>query len=108
MQELDFLVDNRRVNRIEVVKSVVSKFIEERPSDRIELIAFAAAPYLVSPLTLDHDWLQQNLERVSPAVAAVDATAIGSPIAARLHHLPATAAKSKALIPPTDGMNTYD
>src|SRR5271170_918894 len=35
MQALDFQVDNRRVNRIEVVKSVVSKFIEERPNDRI-------------------------------------------------------------------------
>ncbi len=67
MQALDFAIDNRRVNRIEVVKSVVSKFIEERPNDRIGLIAFAGAPYLVSPITLDHDWLQQNLERVNVA-----------------------------------------
>ena len=77
MQALDFLVDNRRVNRIQVVKSVVSRFIEERPNARIGLIAFAAAPYLVSPLTLDHDWLQQNLERVSTALAGEDGTAIG-------------------------------
>jgi len=105
MQALDFLVDNRRVNRIEVVKSVVSKFIEERPSDRIGLIAFAAAPYLVSPLTLDHDWLQQNLERVSTAVAADDGTAIGSAIAASVNRLRTTAAKSKVVILLTDGMN---
>jgi len=105
MQALDFLVDNRRVNRIEVVKSVVSIFIEERPSDRIGLIAFAAAPYLVSPLTLDHDWLQQNLERVSTAVAADDGTAIGSGIAAGVNRLRTTAAKSKVMILLTDGMN---
>ena len=105
MQALDFLVDNRRVNRIEVVKSVVSKFIEERPSDRIGLIAFAAAPYLVSPLTLDHDWLQQNLERVSTAVAGDDGTAIGSAIAAGVNRLRTTAAKSKVMILLTDGMN---
>jgi Ca-activated chloride channel family protein len=105
MQALDFLVDNRRVNRIEVVKSVVSKFIEERPSDRIGLIAFAAAPYLVSPLTLDHDWLQQNLERVSTAAAADDGTAIGSAIAASVNRLRTTAAKSKVVILLTDGMN---
>src|SRR6202140_986652 len=30
MQALDFQIDNRRVNRIEVVKAVVSKFIDER------------------------------------------------------------------------------
>ncbi|HEY4971303.1 MAG TPA: VWA domain-containing protein, partial [Steroidobacteraceae bacterium] len=105
MQALDFLVDGHRVNRIEVVKSVVSKFIEERPDDRIGLIAFAAAPYLVSPLTLDHDWLQQNLERVSTAVGNDDGTAIGSAIAASVNRLRTTNAKSKVLILLTDGMN---
>jgi Ca-activated chloride channel family protein len=44
MQALDFTVDNYRVNRIAVVKSVVSRFIDERPDDRIGLIAFAAEP----------------------------------------------------------------
>jgi len=105
MQALDFLVDNHRVNRIEVVKSVVAKFIEERPNDRIGLIAFAAAPYLVSPLTLDHDWLQQNLERVSTALAGEDGTAIGSAIAASVNRLRTTNAKSKVVILLTDGMN---
>src|SRR5271155_3687870 len=105
MQALDFLVDDRRVNRIEVVKSVVSKFIEERPNDRIGLIAFAAAPYLVSPLTLDHDWLQQNLERVSTAAANDDGTAIGSAIAASVNRLRTTNAKSKIVVLLTDGMN---
>jgi Ca-activated chloride channel homolog len=98
-------VDDRRVNRIEVVKSVVSKFIEERPDDRIGLIAFAAGPYLVSPLTLDHDWLQQNLERVSTAPADDDGTAIGSAIAAAVNRLRTTTAKSKVVILLTDGMN---
>jgi Ca-activated chloride channel homolog len=105
MQALDFLVDDRRVNRIEVVKSVVSKFIDERPNDRIGLIAFAAGPYLVSPLTLDHDWLQQNLERVSTAPAGDDGTAIGSAIAASVNRLRTTTAKSKVVILLTDGMN---
>ena len=104
MQALDFKVDHQRVNRIEVVKSVVSKFIDERPDDRIGLIAFAGAPYLVSPITLDHDWLQQNLERVS--VGAVDdGTAIGSAIAACVNRLRLTPAKSKVVILLTDGVN---
>src|SRR6202451_4427164 len=105
MQALDFLVDGRRVNRIEVVKSVVSRFIEERPNDRIGLIAFAAAPYLVSPLTLDHDWLQQNLERVNTPAANDDGTAIGSAIAAGVNRLRTTSAKSKIMVLLTDGMN---
>jgi Ca-activated chloride channel family protein len=104
MQALDFKLADRRVNRIEVVKSVVSKFIDERPDDRIGLIAFAGKPYLVSPLTLDHDWLQQNLERITVA-GADDGTAIGSAIAAGVNRLRGTAAKSKVIILLTDGMN---
>ena len=104
MQALDFLIDNQRVNRIEVVKSVVSKFIDERPNDRIGLIAFAGVPYLVSPITLDHDWLQQNLERVNIGNAD-DGTAIGSAIAAGVNRLRTTPAKSKVVVLLTDGVN---
>ena len=104
MQALDFQIDNQRVNRIEVVKSVVSKFIDERPDDRIGIIAFAGAPYLVSPITLDHDWLQQNLERVAVG-GADDGTAIGSAIAASVNRLRLTQAKSKVIILLTDGVN---
>jgi Ca-activated chloride channel family protein len=104
MQALDFRIDHQRVNRIEVVKSVVSKFIDERPDDRIGLIAFAGAPYLVSPITLDHDWLQQNLERVTVG-GTDDGTAIGSAIAAGVNRLRLTPAKSKVVILLTDGVN---
>jgi Ca-activated chloride channel family protein len=104
MQALDFKVDNTRVNRIAVVKSVVSKFIDERPNDRIGLVAFAGAPYLVSPLTLDHDWLQQNLERINVGMGD-DGTAIGSAIAAAVNHLRTTTTKSKVVILLTDGVN---
>jgi Ca-activated chloride channel family protein len=104
MQALDFAMGQKRINRIEVVKSVVSKFIEERPDDRIGLIAFAGVPFLISPLTLDHDWLQGNLGRLS-VTSVDDGTAIGSAIAACVNRLRLTAAKSKVVILLTDGVN---
>jgi len=104
MQALDFKMGGQRVNRIDVVKSVVSKFIEERPDDRIGIVSFAGAPYLISPLTLDHDWLQQNLDRISVA-GTDDGTAIGSAIAASVNRLRESPAKSKIVILLTDGMN---
>ena len=78
MQALDFKVDGQPVNRVDVVKSIVAKFIEDRPNDRIGIVVFAGAPYLVSPLTLDHDWLQQNLGRVT-TVGTEDAAAGTAP-----------------------------
>jgi Ca-activated chloride channel family protein len=107
MQALDFKVNGQPVNRIDVVKSVVSKFIDDRPNDRIGIIAFSAAPYLVSPPTLDHDWLQQNLDRVKVAgdMGVEDGTAIGSAIASATNRLRDLPSKSKIIVLLTDGAN---
>ncbi len=104
MQALDFKVDDTPVSRIAVVRSIVSRFIDGRPDDRIGLIAFAGVPYMVSPLTLDHDWLLQNLQRVDTGTND-DGTAIGSAIAAAVNLLRARATKSKVVILLTDGVN---
>lgn len=104
MEAMDFELDGKPVNRIEVVKSVVSKFIQDRPNDRIGLIAFAGRPYLVSPLTLDHDWLQQRLDQVRVGMVE-DGTAIGSAITSGVNRLREQEAKSRIMILLTDGMN---
>jgi len=104
MRSLDFRLDDKPASRVDVVKSVVSKFIQARPNDRIGLTIFAGAPYLVSPLTLDHDWLLQNLDRVK--IGAVDdGTAIGSAIAAGVNRLRDQSASSKVIVLLTDGQN---
>jgi Ca-activated chloride channel family protein len=104
MQALDFKIDGQPANRIDIVKSVVSKFIDARPNDRIGIIGFAGVPYLVSPLTLDHDWLQQNLDRVQIG-SVQDGTAIGSAIAAGVNRLRDQPGKSKVIVLLTDGEN---
>ena len=75
MEALDFTIDNEPANRVDVVKKVVSRFIDERPNDRIGLVAFAGRPYMVSPLTLDHQWLQKRLNTIHPGMVE-DGTAI--------------------------------
>src|SRR6266403_2390123 len=59
----DFTIGGEQATRVEAIREVTHKFIEARPNDRIGIIAFAGRPYVVSPMTLDHDWLLQNLER---------------------------------------------
>jgi Ca-activated chloride channel family protein len=94
----------QRVSRIDEIKDVTRKFIEARPNDRIGIIAFGTVPYLVSPLTLDHDWLLENLDRVKIGLVA-DNTAIGSAIAASCLRLKDRESKSKVIILLTDGDN---
>ena len=100
----DFTIGNTRANRIEAVKRVTEQFIRERPNDRIGLVAFAGKPYLVSPLTLDHDWLIQNLDRLRIGLVE-DGTAIGSAIATGANRLKDKEAKTKLIVLLTDGDN---
>ncbi len=100
----DFKVKRKPTDRLTVVKTVMEDFIEKRPNDRIGIVAFAAAPYLVSPLTLNHEWLQQNLKRLRIGMIE-DGTAIGSAIGTSVNRLRAQKAKSRILILLTDGAN---
>lgn len=104
MEALDFKLENKPANRLEVVKDVVSKFVKERPNDRIGIVAFAGRPYMVSPLTLDHDWLTRRLTDVKIGQVE-DGTAIGSAIVSAANHLKEQEAKSRIMILLTDGMN---
>ncbi|MFH1244962.1 MAG: VWA domain-containing protein, partial [Candidatus Omnitrophota bacterium] len=100
----DFKIGMRRQNRLEIVKQVVREFISGRTNDRIGLVAFSARAYTVCPLTLDHNWLVENLERVQIGMIE-DGTAVGSAISSSLNRLKDVPAKSKVIILLTDGVN---
>ncbi|MDQ3623758.1 MAG: VWA domain-containing protein [Verrucomicrobiota bacterium] len=100
----DFTIGNLRSNRLDAVKQVTEKFIKARPNDRLGIVAFAGRPYLVSPLTLDHDWLLQNLDRLRIGLVE-DGTAIGSAIASASNRIKDKQAKSKIIVLLTDGDN---
>jgi Ca-activated chloride channel family protein len=104
MRAMDFEIDGKRVDRLEVVKKAVKDFVKKRPDDKIGLIAFAEYAYTVCPLTLDHDWLEKNLERAKIGMIA-DGTAIGTAISASLNRLKDTPSKEKIIVLLTDGRN---
>lgn len=100
----DFELKGQRVNRLDIAKDVLAKFIENRPNDRIGLVAFAGRAYVASPLTLDHDFLMQNLGRLYLGMIE-DQTAIGSGLSTALNRLRDVESKSKIVILMTDGQN---
>ena len=87
--------DSRRA--LDAIRDVTRKFIAGRPNDRIGIIAFAGRPYVVSPMTLDHDWLLQNLDRIRIGLVE-DGTAIGSAMAAAANRLNDKRSKSRAIV----------
>ena len=104
MYTKDFTIGGDRATRLDAIKEVTRKFIEGRPNDRIGIIAFAGRPYVVSPMTLDHDWLMQNLERVRVGLVE-DGTAIGSAMASAANRLNDKHSKSRVIVLLTDGEN---
>lgn len=98
----DFMLDNKRANRADVLKKVIPDFIEARPNDRIGATVFASEAYVLSPLTINHNWLLQNIERLD-AGRLGNRTAMGNAIALSLTRLEGSKAKSKVVVLLTDG-----
>jgi Ca-activated chloride channel family protein len=91
-------------NRFEAARAVASEFIDNRVSDRVGLIVFAAKAYTQTPLTLDYNFLQRMLDEVQVGVIE-DGTAIGTALAMATNRLKSTEAQSKVIIVLTDGQN---
>jgi len=101
----DFEIRGERVNRVQMAKSVLERFVAKRPSDRIGLVAFGTQAYIASPITLDHDFLLKNLERMNLNTINGNQTAIGSALSTAVNRLRELKSKSKIVILMTDGQN---
>ncbi|MBU1695374.1 MAG: VWA domain-containing protein [Verrucomicrobia bacterium] len=104
MRAEDLSTATHVMNRLDAAKAVMDRFIQARPGDRIGIVAFAAMPYSLAPLTLDHGWLLRQMERLETGMVE-DGTAIGDAIAAAINRLRDSVAKSKVVVLLTDGMN---
>jgi Ca-activated chloride channel homolog len=104
MASEDFMVRGERTSRIEIAKKVLNEFVDNRPNDRIGLVAFAGRAYVAAPLTLDHDFLHANIDRLRLGLIE-DRTAIGSALAAAANRLRDLKSKSRIIILMTDGQN---
>lgn len=105
MEALDFTVQGRQVSRMQVVKGVMGRFLEERSGDRVGLIIFGNQAFVLSPLTLDRHAVRQLLENLVPRIAG-DGTAIGDALGLGVKKLRERPPGSRVLILVADGENT--
>ena len=101
----DFVVKGERVNRFNMARTVLKGFIDKRPNDRIGLVLFATQAYIATPLTLDHDYLQENIDRLEIGAISENSTAIGDGLGTAVNRLRDLKSKSKIVILMTDGQN---
>ena len=91
-------------DRLEAAKEVGTKFILERPQDKIGLVVFAGESFTQCPLTTDQAVLVNLLRDVKSGIIE-DGTAIGLGLANAVNRLKESTAKSKVIILLTDGVN---
>ncbi len=98
------LAEDFKPNRLEAAKKVAENFIKGRNSDRIGLVEFAGEAFTQTPLTIDHNVLLSQLDKVKSGVIE-DGTALGDGLATAINRIKDSKAQSKVIILLTDGVN---
>lgn len=68
--------------RLDATKAAIKAFVRSRRDDRIGLVVFSDNPYVVSPLTFDHDYVLRYIDFVDDQILQNEGqTAIGDGLA---------------------------
>ena len=107
MQARGFDPSSPLSTRFDVVKEIVSDFIEKRKNDNIGLVVFGAYSFIASPLTYDENILKGIVKELYIGMAG-KYTALYESLAQGVNLLKMSDSKSKVIILLTDGFNTPD
>lgn len=99
------LARDLKPNRLEALKTVAARFINNRPNDRIGLVEYAGESYTKTPLTSDKGIVLSALKDINYNTIIEGGTAIGMGLATAVNRLKESTAKSKIIILMTDGEN---
>lgn len=93
----DFELGGQRVERLAVLKGVVSRFVEARQGDRFGVIVFGSTAATLVPPSFDRDLVTGMIQQVQVGIAG-DNTAIGDALGLALKQLRERQALRPALI----------
>ncbi len=105
MREMGFDRENPQLTRFDVVKEIVSDFINKRKNDNIGLVVFGAYSFIASPLTYDTNILKKIVSQFYIGMAG-RYTALYTSLAQGVNLLKMSKSKTKIAILLTDGYST--
>jgi Ca-activated chloride channel homolog len=105
MEARDMFLNNTQLSRFQVMKAVISDFVEKRQGDRLGLALFAAHAYILTPMTYDLGTVQRLVEELEIGMIDESATAIGDAIGISVKHLRTQPQNRRIMILLTDGIN---
>ncbi len=98
------LAKDLRPNRLEALKAVASRFVTQRPNDRIGIVVYAGESFTKTPITSDKRIVLNTIREIQWGEIE-DGTAIGMGLGSGVNRLKDSEAKSKVIILLTDGVN---
>jgi len=98
------LARDLKPNRLEALKRVAEKFVNERPNDRIGLVVYAGESFTKVPITTDKRIVINAIRNLHWGELE-GGTAIGMGLGSAVNRLKDSKAKSKVIILLTDGVN---
>ncbi|GGC79419.1 VWA domain-containing protein [Chelatococcus reniformis] len=94
-----------RTDRLTAVKQVLDDFLSRRQGDRIGVVVFGDAPFLLAPFTADLDLARRLLGEMQVGIAG-PRTALGDAIGLGVNLFAASTVPAKTMIALTDGNDT--
>lgn len=98
------LAKDLKPNRLEALKEVAVKFVNERPNDRIGIVEYAGESFTKTPITSDKRIVINTIRKLRWGDLE-GGTAIGMGLGSAVNRLKDSKAKSKVIILLTDGVN---
>ncbi len=95
-------------SKFDIVKEIVSDFLDKRVHDKVGLSIFADFAYVAVPLTYDKKSIKRLLKRIQVGVAGSRRTALYEALFLSSNLFKDSKAKKKIAILLTDGMNNVD
>lgn len=84
MLQKDYVLDGERVDRMTLLKGILSRFIDQLEGNNISIVVYADSVYTLVPLTRDHQLAKSMLARIHTGLAG-RSSALGNALAQAVH-----------------------